>query len=119
MWQRDGPSVWPCAIALNRSSLRLWCAPALSCRFPCSGSTPITVGRRINAHLLRYCQHEHLTLTRSRPYQKNDQAYVEQKNWSIVRHLVGYGRYEGTAACEALERLHSLSPGARLPAGDR
>ena len=66
------------------------------------------MGRRINAHLLRYCQTEHLTFTRSRPYKKNDQAYVEQKNWSIVRHLVGYGRYEGAAACEALGCLYEV-----------
>jgi hypothetical protein len=62
----------------------------------------------INAHLLRYCQDEHLTFTRSRPYKKNDQAYVEQKNWSIVRHLMGYGRYEGEAAYEALQQLYDV-----------
>lgn len=62
----------------------------------------------INAHLLRYCQEEHLTFTRSRPYKKNDQADVEQKNWSIVRQLVGYGRYEGEAAYEALQRLYDV-----------
>ena len=62
----------------------------------------------INAHLLRYCQQEHLTFTRSRPYKKNDQAYVEQKNWSIVRQLVGYGRYEGERAYEALQALYDV-----------
>ncbi len=62
----------------------------------------------INAHLLRYCQDEHLTFTRSRPYKKNDQAYVEQKNWSIVPQLVGYGRYESEAAYEALQRLYDV-----------
>ena len=62
----------------------------------------------INAHLLRYCQEEHLTFTRSRPYKKNDQAYVEQKNWSIVRQLVGYARYEGHLACDALQRLYDV-----------
>ncbi len=62
----------------------------------------------INDHLLRYCQQEHLTFTRSRPYKKNDQAYVEQKNWSIVRQLVGYDRYEGQQACDALQRLYEV-----------
>ena len=62
----------------------------------------------INEHLLRSCQQEHLTFTRSRPYKKNDQAYVEQKNWSIVRQLVGYGRYEGQQACDALQRLYDV-----------
>ncbi len=76
--------------------------------FPLVGIDSDNGGEFINAHLLRYCQNEHLTFTRSRPYKKNDQAYVEQKNWSIVRHLVGYGRYEDAAACEALERLYEV-----------
>jgi len=46
----------------------------------------------INDLLYRYCQDAHITFTRSRPYQKNDQAHVEQKNWSVVRHLLGYDR---------------------------
>ncbi len=62
----------------------------------------------INAHLLRYCQDEHLTFTRSRPYRKNDQAYVEQKNWSIVRQVVGYDRYEGQQAWDALQNLYEV-----------
>lgn len=49
----------------------------------------------INALLYHYCLDEHITFTRSRPYQKNDQAHVEQKNWSVVRHTVGYNRLEG------------------------
>jgi len=48
----------------------------------------------INDTLLRYCQSEQITFTRSRPYHKNDQAHVEQKNWSVVRHTVGYDRLE-------------------------
>jgi hypothetical protein len=39
----------------------------------------------LNAHLVRYCQAQ-LTFRRSRPYWKNDQAHVEQKNWSVVRN---------------------------------
>jgi len=48
----------------------------------------------INDLLYRYCQDAHVTFTRSRPYQKNDQAHVEQKNWSVVRHLLGYDRLD-------------------------
>ena len=48
----------------------------------------------VNDTLLRYCQSEQITFTRSRPYRKNDQAHVEQKNWSVVRHTVGYDRLE-------------------------
>lgn len=51
-------------------------------------------GEFINDLLYRYCLNEQITFTRSRPYQKNDQAHVEQKNWSIVRHLIGYDRLE-------------------------
>jgi hypothetical protein len=50
----------------------------------------------INANLLRYCAEEHVTFTRSRPYKKNDQAHVEQKNWSVVRHTIGYDRLESS-----------------------
>jgi len=48
----------------------------------------------MNNHLIRYPQQEHLTLTRSRPYRKNDNCFVEQKNWSIVRKAVWYLRYD-------------------------
>jgi hypothetical protein len=48
----------------------------------------------INHTLLRYCQEEKITFTRCRPYKKNDQCHVEQKNWSIVREHVGYDRLE-------------------------
>jgi hypothetical protein len=60
----------------------------------------------INAGLKHYCELEHITFTRCRPYKKNDQAYVEQKNWTAVRQTVGYDRYEGQAACEALNALY-------------
>jgi hypothetical protein len=62
------------------------------------------------AHLVRYCQAERLTLTRCRAYHKNDQAHVEQKNWSVVRQLVGYDRYEGAEAVAALEGVYDLLP---------
>lgn len=62
----------------------------------------------INGNLLRYCEREHLTFTRSREYKKNDQAHVEQKNWIIVRQLVGYDRYEGTVAFQKLEALYRV-----------
>jgi len=56
--------------------------------------------------LKRYCEQNKITFTRSRPYKKNDQAYVEQKNWTGVRQFVGYSRYEGLVACDALNRLY-------------
>jgi hypothetical protein len=52
----------------------------------------------INDHLYNYCLDEHICFTRSRPYQKNDNCHVEQKNWSLIRRNIGYARYEGEAA---------------------
>jgi len=62
----------------------------------------------LNAHLVRYCQQEQLTLTRCRPYWKNDQAHVEQKNYSVVRRLVGYDRYESREALAQLEQAYAI-----------
>ena len=62
----------------------------------------------LNAHLVRFCTQEEITFTRSRPYWKNDQAHVEQKNWSVVRKLIGYGRYESEAALVQLNRVYAL-----------
>ncbi len=48
----------------------------------------------INYHLINYCEKEDLEFTRSRPNKKNDNAYIEQKNWTHVRKTVGYLRYD-------------------------
>jgi len=56
--------------------------------------------------LYRYCLDEEITFTRSRPDQKNDQAHVEQKNWSVVRHTVGYDRWETEQELALLERIY-------------
>lgn len=50
-----------------------------------------------------------MTQTRSRPYRKNDQAWVEQKNGAVVRRLVGHGRLQGINAAQALARLYAVS----------
>jgi transposase InsO family protein len=62
----------------------------------------------INAHMRRFCTRERITFTRTRPYRKNDNAHIEQKNWSIVRRFVGYGRYESLQACQTLNELYRL-----------
>jgi hypothetical protein len=51
---------------------------------------------------------QEVRFTRGRGYRKNDQAYVEQRNWLAVRRLVGYDRYNSKAAYDALERLYRL-----------
>jgi len=61
----------------------------------------------INDPLLRYCRQEKITFTRSRPYRKNDNCFVEQKNYSIVRRAVGYGRYDTDEQCLLLNELYS------------
>jgi hypothetical protein len=60
----------------------------------------------LNAELIGYCAREQITFTRGRAYKKNDQCFVEQKNGSIVRHLVGYDRFEGEAAYRQLSELY-------------
>ena len=63
----------------------------------------------INETVVDYCKERKITLTRSRAYKKNDQAWIEQKNGSVVRRLVGYGRLEGATAAEALGKLHEAA----------
>jgi hypothetical protein len=62
----------------------------------------------INRAMLDYCTERGITFTRSRPYLKNDTCHVEQKNWAVVRRLVGYDRLE-LPALPALERIHDLA----------
>jgi hypothetical protein len=74
--------------------------------FPLLGIDSDNGGEFINDLLYRYCLDEQITFTRSRPYQKNDQAHVEQKNWSVVRHTVGYDRWETEQECVLLESIY-------------
>jgi len=62
----------------------------------------------INHVLVPWCLREKIALTRGRSYRKNDQAYVEQRNWLGVRRQVGYQRYSSRAAFEALQQLYPL-----------
>ena len=75
--------------------------------FPILGIDSDNGSEFINAHLLRYCQKEHITFTRSRPYRKNDSCFVEQKNWSVIRRAVGYGRYDTDKELNILNELYS------------
>lgn len=69
----------------------------------------------INAHLFNYCQQrpkdQSVQFTRSRPYKKDDNAHVEQKNWTHVRKLLGWQRYD---TAEALEMINSLYQRLRI-----
>ena len=75
--------------------------------FPLLGLDSDNGGEFINDMLYRYCLQEEITFTRSRPYRKNDQAHVEQKNWSVVRRTVGYDRYETPAQLSLLQSIYA------------
>ena len=61
----------------------------------------------INDHLWRYCQALSVQFTRGRPYKKDDNAHIEQKNWTHVRKLLGYARYDSRVALEAINHLYT------------
>ena len=61
----------------------------------------------INDHLYSYCEEEKITFTRARAYRKNDNCYVEQKNYSVVRRWVGYNRYDTPQQLRLLNHLYS------------
>jgi hypothetical protein len=60
----------------------------------------------INDHLYGYCQAREIQFTRGRPYKKDDNAHLEQKNWTHVRRLLGYIRYDSVEAREAINHLY-------------
>lgn len=81
----------------------------------------------INNQLFRYCQKEQITFTRSRPHRKNDNCFVEQKNWTVVRRHVGYQRLEGEDDLAVLNDLYQylrlyvnyFQPSMRLASKER
>lgn len=74
--------------------------------FPLLGLDSDNGSEFINQHLFQYCQRNKITFTRSRPFKKNDQCYIEQKNWTIVRREVGYDRYNSHASLDLLNELY-------------
>jgi len=63
-------------------------------------------GEFINNHLYRYCLQHKITFTRARKYRKNDNCYVEQKNYSVVRKYAGYFRYDTEEELKVLKELY-------------
>jgi hypothetical protein len=76
--------------------------------FPVKGIDSDNGSEFINDHLFRYCQNKKLKFTRSRSGNKNDGAHVEQKNWTAVRQLVGYLRYDTEAELLLLNNIWVL-----------
>jgi hypothetical protein len=79
--------------------------------FPILGIDSDNGSEFINAHLFDYCTAKKITFTRGRPGNKNDGAHVEQKNWTHVRELVGYLRFDTAAELAVLNRIWELDRG--------
>jgi hypothetical protein len=76
--------------------------------FPLLGLDSDNGAEFINMMLFRYCEARGITFTRSRPYRKNDNCFVEQKNWPVVRQQVGYARYDSPEELRALRDLYRV-----------
>ncbi len=76
--------------------------------FPIVGIDSDNGGEFINAHLKRYCERRSITFTRARPRKKNDSAHIEQKNWDVVRKMIGYGRFETKRELAIVRRIHEV-----------
>ncbi len=75
--------------------------------FPLRGLHPDSGGEFINQNLFDYCQANQIAFSRSRPYHKNDNAHVEQKNWTLVRRLIGYQRLDTPGQLAWLNQLYT------------
>ena len=96
-----------------RNKARKWVLAALDdiarvMPFPILGVDSDNGSEFINHHLLIWCEKRQITFTRSRPGNKNDGCHVEQKNWAIVRIVVGYHRYDTTAELLLLNKIWAL-----------
>jgi len=60
----------------------------------------------INYHLKHFCSKENIQFTRGRPYKKDDNAHIEQKNWTHVRQIFGYDRYDTKKVLDAMNDLY-------------
>jgi len=74
--------------------------------FPLRGVDSDNGSEFINWHLKRWCDQRQIQLTRGRPYKKDDNAHVEQKNWTHVRKLLGWERYDSREAVAAINDLY-------------
>ncbi len=74
--------------------------------FPWLGIASDNGSEFINQHLIRFCEAHEITFSRTRPGRKNDNPYVEQKNYSVVRRAVGYARYQGEGERELVNQLY-------------
>ena len=74
--------------------------------FPLLGVDSDNGSEFINHHLKRWCDRRQIQLTRGRPYKKDDNAHIEQKNWTHVRKLLAWDRYDTHEAVAAMNHLY-------------
>lgn len=74
--------------------------------FPLKGIDSDNGSEFLNHHLVRYCGLRKIQFTRGRPYKKDDNAHIEQKNWTHVRRLLGWERYDTATAVGLLNDLY-------------
>lgn len=108
----DVHSGWTeCVAVRNKAQVHVFAAIQTARQrlpFPLLGLDSDNGSEFINDQLLRYCEQEKITFTRGRVGRKNDSAYVEQKNWSVVRQTVGYYRYDTPEQLLLLNTLYAL-----------
>lgn len=75
--------------------------------FPLLGIHPDNGHEFINRRLINWCHDEGIQISRSRPFHKNDNAHIEQKNWTLVRRLIGYQRLETTWQLNWLDEFYT------------
>lgn len=95
-----------------RNKAQRWCFAAIedvgaTLPFPLLGLDSDNGSEFINDQLFRWCAASQITFTRSRPYRKNDNCFVEQKNFPVVRQQVGYARYDTEAELAVLAELYT------------
>jgi hypothetical protein len=74
--------------------------------FPLHGIDSDNGSEFLNHHLVRYCRTQQIQFTRGRPYKKDDNAHIEQKNWTHVRKLIGWDRYDSATVVGLLNDLY-------------
>lgn len=108
----DVNTAWTeCVAVRNKAQIHVFAAIKQARQrlpFPLLGIDSDNGSEFINDQLYRYCVQEKVTFTRGRAGRKNDNAYVEQKNWSIVRRSVGYHRYDTPEQLKLLNSLYAL-----------
>lgn len=106
----DVASGWTVCVSLQNKA-QVWTFEGLKkiredLPFPLLGLDSDNGSEFINEMLFRYCQQQQITFTRSRPYRKNDNCFVEQKNFSVVRRAVGYQRFDSQEQLQLLAQLY-------------